>query len=66
MDLQTLQMHRLIRYDVKYSVDEHNGVLYVEHEGLQDYLNEEIIETVKPIFESGNLKFEDITLLPLP
>ena len=51
--------------DVKYSVDEHNNVLYVELEGLQDYTDEEIIEIAEPIFETADLDFEDIILLPL-
>jgi len=52
--------------DVNYSVDEHNNVLYVELEGLQDYSDEEIIEIAEPIFETADLDFEDIILLPLP
>jgi len=51
--------------DVNYSVDEHNNVLYVELEGLQDYSDEEIIEIAEPIFETADLDFEDIILLPL-
>jgi len=51
--------------DVKYSADEHNNVLYVELEGLQDYTDEEIIEIAEPIFETADLDFEDIILLPL-
>ncbi|MGM0744140.1 hypothetical protein [Rhodohalobacter sp.] len=51
--------------DVTYSVDEHNNVLYVELEGLQDYSDEEIIEIAEPIFETADLDFEDIILLPL-
>ncbi|MDZ7756544.1 hypothetical protein [Rhodohalobacter sp.] len=51
--------------DVKYSVDEHNNVLYVELEGLQDYSDDEIVEIAEPIFETADLDFEDIILLPL-
>lgn len=51
--------------EVKYSVDEHNNILYVELEGLQDYPDEEIIEIAEPIFETADLDFEDIILLPL-
>jgi hypothetical protein len=51
--------------DVNYSVDEHNNVLYVELEGLQDYSDEEIIEIAEPIFETADLDFEDIILLSL-
>ena len=51
--------------DVNYSVDDHNNVLYVELEGLQDYSDEEIIEIAEPIFETADLDFEDIILLPL-
>jgi len=51
--------------DVKYSVDEQNDILYVELEGLQDYSDEEIVEIAEPIFETAELDFEDIILLPL-
>jgi hypothetical protein len=51
--------------EVKYSVDEHNNILYVELEGLQDYPDDEIIEIAEPIFETADLDFEDIILLPL-
>lgn len=51
--------------DVKYSVDEQNDILYVELEGLQDYSDDEIIEIAEPIFETADLDFEDIILLPL-
>lgn len=51
--------------DVKYSVDEQNDILYVELEGLRDYSDEEIVEIAEPIFETADLDFEDIILLPL-
>ncbi|PKD42797.1 hypothetical protein [Rhodohalobacter barkolensis] len=51
--------------EVKYSVDEHNNILYVELEGLQDYPDDEIVEIAEPIFETADLDFEDIILLPL-
>lgn len=51
--------------EVKYSVDEHNNILYVELEGLQDYPDDEIIEIAEPIFETADLDFDDIILLPL-
>ena len=51
--------------DVNYSVDEQNDILYVELEGLQDYSDEEIVEIAEPIFETAELDFEDIILLPL-
>jgi len=51
--------------DVNYSVDEHNNILYVELEGLQEYSNEEVVEIAEPIFELADLDFEDIILMPL-
>lgn len=51
--------------DVQYFVDDHNDVLYVKLEGLDEYPEEEIEEIANPIFEFLDLDFEEIVLLPL-
>jgi hypothetical protein len=51
--------------EARYSVDDHNDILYVELEGLQDYSDEEIVEIAEPFFEMADLDFEDIILMPL-
>ena len=51
--------------DARYSLDDMNDILYVELEGLGDYSDEEIIEIAEPIFETAELDFEDIILMPL-
>jgi uncharacterized FlaG/YvyC family protein len=51
--------------DVQYFMDDHNDILYVKLEGLDDYPEEEIEEIATPIFEVLDLDFEEIVLLPL-
>jgi uncharacterized FlaG/YvyC family protein len=51
--------------DVQHFVDDHNDVLYVKLEGLDDYSEEEIEEIAAPVFEILDLDFEEIVLLPL-
>jgi hypothetical protein len=51
--------------DVQYFMDDHNDVLYVKLEGLDDYPEDEIEEIATPIFEILDLDFEEIVLLPL-
>ncbi len=51
--------------DARYVLDEENDILYVELEGLQDYMEDEIIEIAEPILDTLELDFEDIILLPL-
>jgi hypothetical protein len=51
--------------DARYLLDEENDILYVELEGLQDYTEDEIIEIAEPIFDTLELDFEDIILIPL-
>jgi ATP-dependent 26S proteasome regulatory subunit len=46
-------------------VDDHNNLLYIEIEGLQDYTDEEIEEIAGPILEELDLDFEEILLVPL-
>lgn len=46
-------------------VDDHNNLLYIEIEGLQDYSDDEIEEIAGPILEELDLDFEEILLVPL-
>ena len=46
-------------------VDDHNNLLYIEIEGLQEYSDEEIEEIAGPILEELDLDFEEILLVPL-
>lgn len=49
----------------KYFIDEHNDILYIKLEGLNDYSEDEIEEIAAPILEIIDLDFEEIILLPL-
>jgi len=51
--------------DVEYYVDDHNDILYVKLEGLDEYPEDEIEEIATPIFEELDMDFEEIILLPL-
>tara|TARA_R110002096_G_scaffold434360_3_gene655701 strand:- start:2287 stop:2532 length:246 start_codon:yes stop_codon:yes gene_type:complete len=51
--------------DVEYYVDDHNEILYVKLEGLDEYPEHEIEEIATPIFEELDMDFEEIILLPL-
>lgn len=51
--------------DVEYYVDEHNDILYVKLEGLDEYPEEEISEIAEPVFKELDMDFEEIILLPL-
>lgn len=51
--------------DAKHFIDEHNDVLYIKLEGLNDYSEDEIEEIATPILEIIDLDFEEIILLPL-
>ncbi len=51
--------------DVEYYVDDHNDILYVKLEGLDEYPDDEIEEIATPIFEELDMDFEEIILLPL-
>ncbi|MEX0610144.1 MAG: hypothetical protein WD016_09380 [Balneolaceae bacterium] len=51
--------------DVKSYIDEHNDILYVKLEGLNDYSEDEIEEIAGPILEELDMDFEEIILLPL-
>ncbi len=51
--------------DVEYYVDDHNEILYVKLEGLDEYPEDEIEEIATPIFEELDMDFEEIILLPL-
>ncbi|HBD42104.1 MAG TPA: hypothetical protein DEF03_03280 [Bacteroidetes bacterium] len=46
-------------------VDDHNNLLYIEIEGLQDYTDEEIEEIAGPVLEELDLDFEEILLVHL-
>jgi hypothetical protein len=45
-------------------IDEHNDVLYVKLEGLQEYTEDEIAEIAGPILEELDLSFEEVVLMP--
>ncbi len=51
--------------EVQYFVDEHNDMLFVKLEGLDEYSEQEIEEIASPIFDVLDLDFEEIVLLPL-
>ena len=51
--------------EVEHYVDDHNDILYVKLEGLQDYDESEIEEIAGPILEELDMNFEEIVLLPL-
>lgn len=51
--------------DVEYYVDDHNDVLYVKLEGLDDYSEHEVDEIATPILEELDMNFEEIIFLPL-
>ncbi len=51
--------------EVQYFVDEHNDMLFVKLEGLNEYSEEEIEEIASPVFDVLDLDFEEIVLLPL-
>lgn len=51
--------------DSQHYIDEHNEILYIKLEGLQDYEEFEIEEIAGPILEELDMDFEEIILLPL-
>ncbi|MGN8224213.1 MULTISPECIES: hypothetical protein [unclassified Gracilimonas] len=51
--------------DAQFFIDEHNDILYVKLEGLNDYDEHEIEEIAAPVLSELDLDFEQITLLPL-
>lgn len=51
--------------DAQHFVDDHNEILYIKLEGLQDYEDHEIEEIANPILEELDMDFEEIILLPL-
>ncbi|MDR9419722.1 hypothetical protein [Gracilimonas sp.] len=51
--------------DVQFFIDEHNEILYVKLEGLNDYDESEIEEIASPVLDELDLDFEEIILLPL-
>ncbi len=51
--------------EVQYFIDEHNDILFVKLEGLDEYPEEEIAEIAEPIFEVLDLDFDEIVLLSL-
>lgn len=51
--------------DAEFFVDDHNEILYIKLEGLQDYEEFEIEEIAGPILEELDMDFEEIILLPL-
>ncbi|MEQ8524498.1 hypothetical protein [Gracilimonas sp.] len=51
--------------DAQFFIDEHNDILYVKLEGLNDYDEHEIEEIAAPVLSELDLDFEEIILLPL-
>ncbi len=51
--------------DAQHFIDDHNEILYIKLEGLQDYEDFEIEEIAGPILEELDMDFEEIILLPL-
>ncbi|MEX0721478.1 MAG: hypothetical protein WD059_12475 [Balneolaceae bacterium] len=51
--------------DVQFYIDEHNDILYVKLEGLNEYSEDEIEEIASPVLEELDMDFEEIILLPL-
>jgi hypothetical protein len=51
--------------DAQFFIDEHNDILYVKLEGLNDYEDHEIEEIAAPVLSELDLDFEEIILLPL-
>ncbi len=51
--------------DAQFFIDEHNDILYVKLEGLNDYDEHEIEEIAAPVLSELDLDFEEIIILPL-
>lgn len=51
--------------DANFFIDEHNDILYIKLEGLNDYEEHEIEEIASPVLYELDLDFEEIILLPL-
>ncbi|MBO6586005.1 MAG: hypothetical protein JJ953_07880 [Gracilimonas sp.] len=51
--------------DAQFFIDEHNDILYVKLEGLNDYEEHEIEEIAAPVLSELDLDFEEIIILPL-
>ncbi|MCP9292064.1 MULTISPECIES: hypothetical protein [Gracilimonas] len=51
--------------DSQFFIDEHNDILYVKLEGLNDYEEHEIEEIAAPVLSELDLDFEEIIILPL-
>ncbi|MFV1884410.1 MAG: hypothetical protein ACMZ7B_07980 [Balneola sp.] len=50
--------------EAEFHIDDHNDILYIKLEGLDDYSQDEIVEIAGPILEELDMDFEEIIFMP--